>query len=43
MRMRTRRNRNVPVPTLIMGAILLGWIGRAVVPDLVRYVRIKRM
>ncbi len=43
IRFRSRRNRNLGVPALIVGAAAAAIVARSLGPELVRYIRLKSM
>jgi hypothetical protein len=43
MRLRNRRNRNLGMPAMILGAAAAAFMARTFVPELVRYIRLKSM
>jgi hypothetical protein len=43
MRLRNRRNRNLGMPAMILGAVAGVFMARSVLPELVRFIRLKSM
>ncbi len=43
MKMLRRRRANLTTPAVILGLVALGWALRGLVPEAIRYVRLKSM